>query len=334
MTRILSGIRATGKLHFGSLIGAVQNFVDYQQKTATECFYFVADYHSLTTLDNPEELRSNLIEIVKDYLAAGLDPERSVLYAQSSVPQIAELSLLLGMTQPLGDLQRVPTYKDLVRKNPDRVTLGLITYPVLMAADILAVQANIVPVGADQVPNVEMARALAERFNNRYGLTFAVPNMMEDMVKVPGLDGGKMGKSEAEMAIGITMSHAEILDRYMKHGKTDPDRTSIRVPGNPDVCKSVYPMHKIVTPDEVQTQTIANQCRNATIGCVACKEIMVENLFHILGPFQERRTEFTDKDKQIREILADGGERARAVIAPTVEQVADRMGITRFNSNP
>ncbi len=331
MTNILSGIRATGKLHFGSLIGAVQNFVDYQQKPDTKCFYFVADYHSLTTLDNPDELRLNLIEIVKDYLAAGLDPERSILYAQSSVPQIAELSLLLSMSQPLGDLQRVATYKELLRKYPERVTLGLITYPVLMAADIFAVQADIVPVGADQVPNIELARNLAERFNNRYGYTFNVPNMMEDMVKVPGLDGGKMGKSEAEMAIGITMSHTEILDRYMKHGKTDPNRTNISIPGDPDVCKSVYPMHKIVTPGELQTQSIATQCRNATIGCVTCKEIMVENLFRILGPFQERRAEFTDKDKQIREILADGGTRARAVIAPTVELTADRMGITRFN---
>ncbi len=332
MQRVLSGIRATGKLHFGSLIGAVQNFVDYQNRPDTTGLYFVADYHSLTTLDDPEQLRANLIEIVKDYLAAGLDPERSIIYAQSSVPAIAELCLFLSMSQPLGDLMRLPTYKDLIRKNPDRVSLGLVSYPVLMAADILGPQANVVPVGADQVPNVEMARSLAERFNNRYGKTFTIPEMMEDMVKVPGLDGGKMGKSEADKAIAITMSSSEILARYLKHGVTDRNRTSMNEPGNPDVCQSVYPMHKIVTPGEAESCEIASQCRNATIGCRACKELMVENLYKILGPFQERRAAYADKDKLVREILEDGGARARAMITPTVELVADRMGISRFKS--
>jgi tryptophanyl-tRNA synthetase len=334
MTRILSGIRATGKLHFGSLVGAVQNFVTYQNQDNTECLYFVADYHSLTTLDDPEQLRSNLIEIVKDYLAAGLDPNRSILYAQSSVPQIAELSLLLGMSQPLGDLERVPTFKDLVRKNPDRVTLGLITYPVLMAADILATQADIVPVGSDQIPNVEMARSLASRFNNRYGKTFNVPGMMEEMVKVPGLDGGKMGKSEADKAIGISMSRDEILAQYLKHGVTDRARTNASIPGNPDECMSVYPMHKLVTPGEPDNEAVASMCRKAEIGCKACKELMVDNLYRILGPFQERRSEYTNQDNMVKEVLADGGARARALISPTVELTAERMGITRFNPYP
>ncbi|MBU0722379.1 hypothetical protein KKA93_02905 [Patescibacteria group bacterium] len=145
---VLSGIRATGRLHFGNFLGAVQNFVKFQQADNT-CLYFIADWHTLTTLDNPEELRGNLIEIVKDYIAAGLDPEQSIIYSQSSVPEISELCLYLSMIQPLGELERVPTFKDLIRKNPDNVNLGLVTYPVLMAADILGPKATLVPVGEE-----------------------------------------------------------------------------------------------------------------------------------------------------------------------------------------
>ena len=215
METVLSGIRATGHLHFGNFLGAVQNFVKFQQSGNT-CLYFIADWHTLTTLENPEELRGNLVEIVKDYIAAGLDPEQSIIYAQSSVPEIAELCLYFSMIQPLGELERVPTFKDLVRKNPDNVNLGLVIYPVLMAADILGPKATLVPVGEDQVPNVEMARNIANRFNKRFGETLVVPEMMTQMIKVPGLDGAKMGKSEADNAININAPVEEIRDRYLK----------------------------------------------------------------------------------------------------------------------
>lgn len=162
---VLSGIRATGRLHFGNFMGAVQHFVEFQ-KPENRSMYFIADLHTLTTLRDPAELRGNVIEIAKDYLAAGLDPERSIIYAQSSVPEIPELSLMLSMIQPLGELERVPTFKDLLRKNSDNVNLGLISYPVLMAADILGPKATLVPVGEDQRPNVELARNLASRFND------------------------------------------------------------------------------------------------------------------------------------------------------------------------
>src|SRR3989304_9473401 len=202
---VLSGIRATGKLHFGNFIGAVQNFVKFQQPNNT-CLYFIADWHTLTTLRNPEELKGNLIEIVKDYIAAGLDPEQSIIYAQSSIPEISELFLYLSMIQQVGELERIPTFKEKIKKNPDNVNLGLLTYPVLMAADILGPKATLVPVGEDQVPNVELARDLAKRFNNRYGKTFPIPEMMHDMVRIPGLDGEKMGKSDADNSIDINAS--------------------------------------------------------------------------------------------------------------------------------
>ena len=327
---VLSGIRATGKLHFGNFLGAVQNFVKFQQPGNT-CLYFIADLHTLTTLQSPEELRGNLIEIVKDYIAAGLDPEKSVIYAQSSVPESSELCLYLSMLQPLGDLERIPTFKDLIRKNPDNVNLGIVTYPVLMAADILGPKATFVPVGEDQVPNIELARSLATRFNNRFGDTFVIPNMMQHMIRVPGLDGSKMGKSEADNAIDINSPREVILERYLKKGITDPERKRASDPGDPyDRCQSVYSVHELVTPGEVETRTIANACRTAQIGCSECKHRLVEGIAKILEPFQAARAELSEKDDYIKEILHEGGKKARVMIRETTSDVRDKMGIVIY----
>lgn len=327
---VLSGIRATGKLHFGNFLGAVQNFVKFQ-KSGNTCLYFIADLHTLTTLQNPEELRGNLVEIVKDYLAAGLDPEKSIIYAQSSVPEITELCLYLGMLQPLGDLERIPTFKDLIRKNPDNVSLGLVTYPVLMAADILGPKATLVPVGEDQVPNVELARALATRFNNRFGDTFVIPDMMKQMIKVPGLDGSKMGKSEADNAIDISSPRSVILERYLKRGVTDPERKRASDFGDPyNRCRSVYPVHELVTAGEFETRTIANACRTAQIGCSECKHRLVDSIANMLEPFQGARAELADKDDFVKEVIHEGGKKARAMIQETIADVRDKMGIVIY----
>lgn len=324
---ILSGIRATGRLHFGNYIGAVRHFVIHQ-RPENRCMYFIADLHTLTTLRNPEELRGNVLEIVKDYLAAGLDPEQSIIYAQSSVPEIPELSLLLSMMQPLGELQRIPTFKELVRKNPDDVTLGLITYPVLMAADILGPQATLVPVGEDQVPNVELARNMAHRFNDRFGDTFTMPEMLTEMVKVPGLDGEKMGKSEADNAIDINAPMSVIRERYMTRGVTDPERKRASDPGDPyNRCRSVYALHELITPGEADGREIANACRTARIGCAECKKRLVDSIATILEPFQERRAVLASRDDYAREVLHEGGKRARKIVRETVEKVRDKMGI-------
>lgn len=325
---ILSGIRATGRLHFGNFIGAVRHFVDFQ-KPGNSCYYFIADLHTLTTLSDPEELRRNLKEIVKDYLAAGLDPDTCVIYAQSSVPEIPMLSLLLSMLQPLGDLQAIPTYKELVRKNPENVSLGLITYPVLMAADIIGPKTTLVPVGNDQVPNVELARELVRRFNKQYGETLVMPRMMEQMDRVPGLDGAKMGKSEADNAIDISSSREEIFDRYKKRGITDEQRKLRTDRGDPhNRCKSVYPLHELITPSEQGTSVeIARKCMAAEISCLECKGILVDSIMRYLAPFQEKRRELADKDDLVADILHEGGKKARKVIAETTAQVQDKMGI-------
>lgn len=327
---VLSGIRATGGLHFGNLLGAVQHFVRFQDEPDTTGLYFVADQHTLTTLEDPEELRHNLIEVVKDYLAAGLDPERSILYAQSSIPEISELMLYLGMFQPLGELQDIPTFKDLVRRNPNRVSHGLLSYPVLMAADILGPKATLVPVGEDQVPNVELARGLARRFNNRFGETFPIPEMMKEMVRIPGLDGDKMGKSDANNAIDIHASKEEIGQRYRTRGVTDLNRLRREDPGNPWECKSVYPVHEIITPGETETRQIAKACSAAEIGCVECKAHLVDNIWNILGPFQERRRVRANQDDYVREILHEGGKKARVRISKTVSEVREKIGIQVF----
>lgn len=327
---ILSGIRATGRLHFGNYLGAVQNFVDFQQP-GNECFYFVADWHTLTTISEPQSLQSNLIEMVKDYVAAGLDPEKSTIYAQSSVPEIAELSVYLGMIQPLGDLQRTPTFKDLVRKHPDNVNLGTISYPVLMAADILGPRADVVPVGEDQVPNVEMARELARRFNKKFGEVFVVPAMLDNMVRVPGLDGKKMGKSEADNAIDINSNISTINERYRSRGITDTQRVKQSDPGDPmKRCLSVYPVHELVTPDEAESRVIANRCKQGTISCSECKALLVENIAKILVPFQERRADLAPKDKAIEELLHEGGKKARRIIAETTSMARDAIGIKAY----
>lgn len=327
---VLSGIRATGKLHLGNLLGAVQNFTNLQRAGNT-CLYFIADLHTLTTLNDPEELRGNLIEIVKDYLAAGLDPNRSIIYAQSSVPEISELSLYLSMIQPLGDLERIPTFKDLVRKQSDNVTLGLIIYPVLMAADILGPKATLIPVGEDQVPNVELAQMLAKKFNNRFGETFVVPGMMEQMIRVPGLDGAKMGKSEADNAIDINSPIAVVRERYLKKGITDPNRVRVSDPGDPyGGCKSVYAVHELVTPGETVTRHIAHACAAPSISCVECKHILVDNIARILEPFQEARADLANRNDYVKDVLREGGQKARARIAETVATVRDKMGIVLY----
>ena len=329
---VLSGIRATGRLHFGNFIGAVRHFVEFQ-KPENRSMYFIANLHTLTTLGDPEELKRNVIEITKDYLAAGLDPEQSMIYAQSSIPELSELSLLLSMVQPLGELERVPTFKDLVRKNPDNVNLGLVSYPVLMAADILGPKATLVPVGEDQRPNVELARNIVNRFNQRFGETLTMPEMLDEdkMVKVPGLDGEKMGKSDSDNAIDINASIDTIRRRYMERGITDPMRLRVADKGDPyNRCRSIYRVHEIITPGERESREIANRCLNADIGCLECKKMLVESIRAIIEPFQERRRELSEKDDVAREILHEGGKKARVIIAETLEQVRDRMGIVVY----
>ncbi len=325
-TTVISGIRATGRLHLGNYFGAMQNFVSYQSLPDHTCLYFIADFHTLTTLKEPQDLRGNLLNIAMDYLAAGLDPNLSTIYVQSSVPEFAELALYLSMIQKQQQLEDLPTLQDLKGDSED-MTLGKLAYPVLMAADILGTRANLVPVGKDQVPNVELTRDIAKIFNRRFGETFRIPRTMENMVKVPGLTGKKMGKSTASEAVDISMAFPKIRELYMRKAITDPKRTHRDIAGNPDECVAVYPMHLILDPSEKESKEIDRLCRSAEIGCRDCKTKLVDRLETFIGPFQEARRKLEEKGDEVCEILHEGGKSVRKIVQAVTAEVRDKMGI-------
>lgn len=325
---VLSGIRATGKMHLGNYLGAMRNFVELQNNPEYKCFYFVADYHTLTTNPNPNDLRVNLPEIVLDYLAVGIDPEVSVLYAQSSVPELTEICLLIGMVTPLGELLRCPTFKEKARKQPDNVNHGLFSYPVLMAADILGPKADLVPVGEDQLPHLEITRSIARRFNDRYGNTFKIPEALkEKAIRVPGLDGtDKMGKSEGN-TINLDDS-PEVIWEKLRVAVTDTERKRRSDPGRPYLCK-LYNLHEFVSPQEI-TEEINKECLSAGIGCLECKRKLADSITILLEPIQQRRLELSKNPDYLFRILHEGGKKARSVIQKTVNEVREKMGLRMF----
>ena len=309
---ILSGIRATGALHIGNYLGAVEHFVEFQRADHLR-LYFVADWHSMTTDHDPERLRKEPIEIVKDYIAAGLDPECSIIYVQSSVPELLELTWYLATLQGVPELTTLPNYVEHLERiakggeNPKNNNLGLLSYPILMAADILGPRATLVPVGKDQTIHVRLAGKLAKRFNSEYGEYFPIPQTIERMIKVPGLDGKKMSKSgEIDNTIDIHSSREEMRERYLKYGITDKNRKLMSDPGDPyQGCKSVYPVHELVTAAETKTREIATLCQHAQIGYVECKNRLVESIWKKIGPFQERRKVYKKPRQCCRGPLAE-----------------------------
>jgi len=323
---VVSGIRATGRLHLGNYIGAMKNFPSLQG--THRCFFFVADFHTLTSLTDPEQLKTHLPEIILDYLAAGLDPQNSIIFAQSSVPEIPELSLLLGMVTPISELQRCPTFKEKVKLQPDNVNLGLFGYPVLMAADILIQKANLVPVGQDQLPHIEMTRQIARHFNLKFGEVFPLPDaLIEKAVRVPGLDGtGKMGKSEGN-TIDLRDT-PDVIEAKVTNAVTDTTRIKKSDPGHPFQC-NVYAIHEFVTDSGLLPQ-IKRDCETAKMGCVECKRMLAKSVINFLAPFQERRAEIAKKPDYVRSILHDGGNKARESASMTLEEVREKMGLARF----
>ena len=317
--RILSGMRPTGPLHLGNLHGALNNWVGMQDEY--DCFFFIADWHALTSdYENPGAITGYVDEMMIDWLSAGLDPEKSTLFVQSLVPEHAELFLFLSMITPVPWLERNPTYKDQIVQieNKDLSTFGFLGYPVLQAADIIMYKANGVPVGIDQVPHVEITREIARRFNFLYGDVFPEPEaILTQTSKILGLDRRKMSKSYNN-AIYLSDTPDEIAKKVSQM-ITDPQRMRRSDPGNPDVC-NVFEFHKIYSSTET-CETIDPQCRNAEIGCVECKQIMAKNLISAMAPLHERRAHFKAKPEQVKEIIALGSQKARAVAKETMAQV-------------
>ncbi len=327
--RVLSGMRSTGKLHLGNYVGALQNWVRMQDKY--ECFFFIADWHALTTdYADTSRIKENSLEVMLDWLAAGLDPQRCTMFIQSHVPSHAELHLLFSMVTPLGWLERVPTYKEL-RENiteKDLGTYGFLGYPVLQAADILIYKADFVPVGEDQVPHVELTREIARRFNSFYGKpkeVFPEPQpLLTPAAKLPGTDGRKMSKSYGN-TIMLTDSEP-VVRQKLKTMVTDPARVRRTDPGNPDLCP-VGDLHKIFS--DANTMAKVNEgCRSAGIGCIECKSWAADALVKILNPMQQRRQTYEENPKLAWDILEAGSARARKISGATMDEVHQAMGMT------
>ncbi|MGA8525501.1 MAG: tryptophan--tRNA ligase, partial [Candidatus Sulfotelmatobacter sp.] len=327
--RVLSGMRPTGKLHLGNYVGALENWVRMQDEY--QCFFCVVDWHALTTdYADTSRVKENSLEVALDWLAAGLDPEKSVLFIQSHVPAHAELHLLLSMITPLGWLERVPTYKE-QRENirdKDLGTYGFLGYPVLQAADILMYKADVVPVGEDQVAHVELTREIARRFNGFYGKrgdVFPEPqSLLTPAPKLPGTDGRKMSKSYGNT---ILLTDPEpVVRQKLKTMVTDPARVRRSDPGNPDVCP-VGDLHKIFS-DRATMEKVNIGCRSAGIGCIECKSWAADALVQLLNPMQQRRKKFEENPRLAWDILEAGSERARRVAAETMNGVRDAMGMS------
>jgi tryptophanyl-tRNA synthetase len=323
--RILSGMRPTGQLHLGHLYGALQNWVSLQDQY--DCYFMVADWHSLTTnYEDIGPIRDFTYDNVIDMLAAGVDPEKSVLFIQSRVLQHAELSLLLGMLAPMPWLERVPTYKDQIRElsNKDLSTFGFLGYPVLMAADILVYKATAVPVGVDQVPHVELTRELARRFNYFYGEVLPEPeSLLTPVSKLLGLDGRKMSKSYGN-SIYLSDPPKTIEDK-VKTMVTDPARIKKTDLGHPDVCP-VFSYHKVFEPSV--TGDIREACEKASIGCVECKKRLAKEIIQKLAPHHERRAELSQDKDRITDILEEGIKKARNTAEQTMRDVRKAMKLS------
>ncbi len=325
MKRVFSGARPTGRQHIGNYLGAIQNYVSLQDKY--QCIYCIVDIHALTSLEGAEDvstLQDNIHEMILDWLAAGLDPQKSILFVQSHVPEVMELHTLLSMITPLNWLMRVPTFKEKVKMQPQNVNYGLVGYPVLMTADIVLYKAEVVPVGEDQVPHLELAREIARRFNYLYGDTF--PEPQAKLTHVPlilGLDGMQKMSKQLNNDIELAATPEETLERVMT-AFTDPARKYRSDPGHPDTC-NIYRIHQSF--DSGKLEEIASQCRSAAIGCVDCKRLLAEEINTALAPFRERRSALAAKPDYIKEVLADGAHRAHEIAKETIREVEGRMGL-------
>lgn len=318
----MSGMRPTGNLHLGNYFGALENWVRLQDEF--ECFFSIVDWHALTTgYENTDEIKDNIMEIAIDWISAGLDPERSTIFLQSNIKEIAELHLLLSMIIPLSWLERCPTYKEQLQQLGEKNirTYGFLGYPNLMATDILVHKASVVPVGEDQLPHLELTRELARRFNYLYGNTFPEPQARMNQIKtLPGLDGRKMSKSYGNT---IALSDSpDIIREKVRNMITDPSKIKKNDPGHPDIC-SVYAFHKVFS--EKTHQETYDVCKTGGMGCVSCKKNLAENIVGFMAPMYEKRQSLLSNKNRVIEIIREGTRHAREEARLTLEEVRDKM---------
>jgi tryptophanyl-tRNA synthetase len=324
LKKMLTGFRPTGKLHLGHLHGNIKNMIQNQDEY--ENFFFLVDWHALSTeYQNPYNIKKNLIECVIDLIALGINPDMTHLYRQSDIKAIPELTLYLSMITPMSWLERCPTYKEQIRelKAKDLSTLGFFSYPVLMAADILVVNADIVPVGEDQLPHLEITREIARRFNHLYGDYFSEPKeMLSKSTRVPGIDGRKMSKSYGN-AIFLS-DDRNTIRKKVRQMITDPERIRKTDPGHPEIC-NVFTFYKIYRGKEIEA--IESRCRKGEIGCTSCKDELAKIISDSLEDFQENRAKLLKDKKYIYEVLKNGSEKVNIEASNTISDVRKRMGI-------
>ncbi|MCK5505235.1 MAG: tryptophan--tRNA ligase [Thermodesulfovibrionia bacterium] len=326
--RVLSGIQPSGKLHVGNLVGALQNWVKLQDQY--ECYYFIADWHALTSqYADTSHLKEYVKDVLINCLAAGLDPEKSTIFAQSRVLEHAELHVFLSMITPLGWLERVPTYKEkqMEVKDKDLNTYGFLGYPLLQSADILIYRANYVPVGVDQMPHLEITREIGRRFNNFYGDVFPEPEgLLTQYPKVVGTDGRKMSKTY-DNCIFLSDTSKEV-EQKVRTMTTDPQRIKRTDKGDPELSP-VFQLHKVFSSKEEQDE-VAEGCRTAGIGCIDCKKVLIKNLFSILEPIWEKRNDLLDKPDMLEDILESGSRKAGKAASETMKEVRTAIGINNL----
>jgi tryptophanyl-tRNA synthetase len=325
---VLSGMRPTGKIHLGNYFGALKAWIELQDRAKS--YYFIADWHAITTsYHDTKDLADNTVEMMADWLACGLDPEKSVLFVQSWVKEHAELHLLLSMITPVRWLERNPTYKEMMENLKDRelATYGFLGYPVLQTADIVLYNADTVPVGIDQLPHLELSREIARRFNRYFGELFVEPRpYLSKAPKLPGLDGRKMSKSYGN-CIYLSDSKEEV-EKKVRSMVTDPSRVRKTDPGNPEVC-SVYAYHKIFTPPE-KVKELEEACRKGAIGCVQCKKELAKNLNAFLEPIRSKREELLANRDSLLEVFVEGSKKAKEVASQTMERVRQAVNFLRL----
>jgi tryptophanyl-tRNA synthetase len=328
---VLSGIRPTGNLHLGNYFGAVKNFVKMQE--TNECYFFIADYHMLTTHPNPKDLQSNVRQVVIEYLAAGLDPEKATLYLQSDIPETAELYLFLNMNAYLGELERVTTFKEKARKQPENVNAGLLTYPTLMASDIIIQRAHLVPVGKDQEQHLEMTRTFARRFNRMYKVDyFPIPkayNFDQELVKIPGLDGsGKMGKSEGEGNAVFLGEDPKSIRKKVMRAVTDSGPTEMNQE-KPEPIQNLFNLMKVVSTEDTVSY-FDEAYNNCNIRYGDLKKQLAEDIISFTAPFYEKINELSKNDTYIKKVIDMGAEKARANAKKTIREVRKIIGFRKI----
>ena len=331
MEIVVSGIRPTGNLHLGNYFGAIKNFIKMQEEN--NCYFFIADYHSLTTHPTPDNLHGNVKQVLVEYLAAGLNPEKATIYIQSDLPEVSELYLLLNMNAYLGELERCTSFKEKVRKQPENINAGLLTYPTLMAADVIIHKAAKVPVGKDQEQNLEMMRTFAKRFNRIYKTEyFPIPtayNFGEALVKIPGLDGsGKMGKSEGEGNAIFFADKPEVIRKKVMKAVTDSGPTEMNQ-NKSEPIENLFTLLKVVsTPDTVtHFNDLYNKCE---IRYGDLKKQLAEDIINFIAPLRDKITELSANNDYLRKVVKQGADKARESASKTIKEVREIIGFKNF----